>query len=132
MYLSQKPFLIIMTCISATRNAAIPIRMFYFKLQDKQLIERPLILTTTARLRKQNLKIQNQLELTGKNGLKLEKDSPSVDYNICVPGSSGMRKSPLWFLAHYIKLSPRKICHIKNPNIIVVLLVSNSTNHIYL
>lgn len=57
-------------------------------------------------------------------------DSPSVDGYVSVHSNSCMRKPSLWFLAANLKPSPQTSTCIKEPNIIVIFLVSNPTNHI--
>jgi len=57
---------------------------------------------------------------------------PAIYCNIHACSNSCMRKSPLWLLKMYIKLSPRKIADIKDPNVVIVTFISNSSNDIYL
>ena len=58
--------------------------------------------------------------------------SPSVDGNVCPGNYGGVGKPPLWLLATYLELSPQASIYIEDPNIIVVLLVADASNDIYL
>jgi hypothetical protein len=57
---------------------------------------------------------------------------PSVDCDVSIHGHCGMRKPPLRSLPAHLKLAPRAVCDIKNPDIAVVVLVANASDNIYL
>ena len=59
-----------------------------------------------------------------------EKKLPAIDSNIKVHDDSRMRESSLRLLATYVKLRPRTSTHIEDPHVVVVVLISDASNHI--